>query len=310
MKIMMVPAKRALAYDEVKNFSGQWQYYIRRELEAMGHQIVFERGALPNDPPQVALDYFRKTLIPRAKTVDHVLGMSRYFTRVPARCVQELMGSINGAVTQIHDGPLPGVPCDQVFSIRHHEGTRATTHIGWGVDPDVIPSRQGKGLRILIDHPHYHEGMVDTTNSITHQALAFRDANPALDVSIGRFCDGGVEEITDYAMARSFNRVHVPFAAIAEQYSRAHIFLPTHMESLGLSVLEAAVAGALVVSRKGFIRDDLLKTVRNLVYYDDHVPFEMAVPLIDIAAARRVASMNTWRVVTEKIVHYFEGFKR
>jgi len=313
MRIMVMPAKRALEFSEVKNFSGVWQFYIRRELEAMEHQIVFERGALPNDTPKEQEDYFKSRLIPRLREmdVDHVLGFSRYFTRVTDHCVHMLQDSFKGAVTQIHDGPLPGVPCDQVFSIRDDEGHRGHTHIGWAADPEILISKErGPGLRILIDHPHYHDGMPDFTNTITEQAIEYK-RRARYPVQIRRFCDGGAEEVTSYAPVKSFRRVHIPFENFVEEYSRADMFLPTHIESLGLSVLEAAMCGALIVSHVDFIRADRIATVRSVIYQgNDKVPFDYAAKLTEPVISREVAMQQSWRAVTERIVGYLQAFRK
>lgn len=312
MRIMIIPAKRAVGFDEIKNFSGMWHHYINRELNAMGHETVFERGALPADPPREAMDYFDR-MVRRGVAVDHVLGMSRYFTRIPEYCARKLQSAIPGAVTMIHDGPLPGAAVDQVFSIRDAENVRQTTHIGWAADADILQPAQGRGLRILIDHPHYHAGGEDMTNEITRQALVFKadyQRKTGLPVTLRRFCDGGVAEINDDKPVPSFGRLHIPFTQIAEEYGKAHLFVVTHPESLGQSVIEAAVAGAYIIAPDGFVRYDRMATVRSMTYRGRDVPWEKAVEMIDPAASRTVAMANNWRAVTERIVEYFKAFKK
>ena len=46
---------------------------------------------------------------------------------------------------------------------------------------------------------------------------------------------------------KTYKRKPIPFYEIANEYSKAHIFMVTHTETVGLTMLENSLAGALVV---------------------------------------------------------------
>jgi hypothetical protein len=315
VNILLMPAKKALPFDEVKNFSGMWQHYLHRELSAMGHKVTFDRGVDPHAMPEAQVLYCKEMALSRLGRVEHIIGMSRYFTRIDPSCVGILRAAVPGSVTQIHDGPLPAANTDTVFTLRD-DGPKfmtTSTYIGWAADEEKLMPKQGPmhwQLRILIDHPLYHDGM-DHTDEISRSALDWARARER-NVLIRRFCNGGVETVTEENWkSPEFTRVQVPFDQIADEYRQAHLFMVTHRESLGLSVIESAMCGALPVVPLGYITPDRMTTVRGLVYKPGTAPpWDEAIEEINIPASRAKAQKNSWRAAVQRIVDYLEGFKK
>jgi hypothetical protein len=291
----------------IKDFGGVWSYYLSRELRNRGIGVRFV-PASQRDPAfwaTVDLD-----------GIDHVIGLSRYFSKAPPECAWIVAERIPGLVCQIHDRKRPGDPVDTTFAICAGKGVGLKNNIvvGWAADHELCAPRQGDELGILIDHPNYGEGpRVDYSLQVAQQVAEFVKAEswrPAWPgVSLRRLVDGGVETM-DFARLkpRPFTRKHVPFERIAAEYGRAHLFMVTHPESLGLTVLETALAGALVVAPAGYIADDLLATVRHLTYERD-VPWGAVLKMIDPAASRNVALGNSWARVTSRILTHIEDFE-
>lgn len=317
MKILVLPAKRHFSIDEIKNFSGLWQHYLIREFQKAGHEVICEQGADVRWPKQDIVAHFEKVARRiRGAGIDHALGLSRHFTRIPEVCASIIRREISGCVSQVHDCPVANPSTDVTFSIaavgRFAEGHH---HIGWAADDELLtPKQADKELRILIDHPLYHAGM-DTTDAISRQALSYAASRAWRgfgfeSIKIRRLCDGGVMTVAKDSPAPKFSREHIPFKKLLEEYNKAHLFLPTHRESLGLTVLETAMAGALPVCAAGYIRPDLLDTIRAFTYEGVTVPWDDAIRAIDIKASRAAAIKNNWTAVAGRILKYFEGFKR
>jgi len=314
MRILLIPQKRPIEFEEVKNFSGMWQYYLYRELSALGCDITMDRGAAPAWSAGEQIRYCEELARDRLHRVDHIIGLSRYFSRIDPSCVDILRRAIPGAVTQIHDGPVATANTDTVFSIRDdgEKWMQKCTYIGWAADPEKITPRQDPTtIRILIDHKLYHAGE-DFTDFISASATEFADRLPKTNILIRRFCNGGAETVTKANWrAAPFTREHIPFTQIVEEYQRAHLFMVTHRESLGLSVLESAIAGALPVAPVGFVVPDRLATVRHMIYRNGaDVPWEEALREINMVASREKAMQNSWRAVAERILQYLSEFKR
>ena len=306
---------------QVKNFTGVYAYYLARELRARGVQMRFIDAKHPKP-----LSYFGDVDIAGA---DHVLALGlRYFTHIPIGCATVLKQRIKGAVTQLHDGlvhdwlakHMHDVDCTFMFrddQTRTRDWPRFAKHnhyIGWAADSELLyPGKVPGELRIVIDHPYYKDGQPDHTASITQDALSFthtaRWRNRYQSVRLRRLVNGGAEDVTmDNVEGQRFDRRHVSFEEIADEYRRTHVYLVTHKESVGLTCLEMGLCGALVVAPKGFIYPDRLQTVLH-VEYDGKVPWDTVLNRIDVGAAAVQAQKQTWARVADRMLHWFGNYK-
>lgn len=318
---MLIPAKRPIQFNEIRNFSGQWQHYVWKTLTALGHEVTFDQGCDVRKSPEEIVHHF-SVLCGKIKAMEkppeHIIGMSRHFSRIPAECARMLRDVVSGSVTQIHDGPLADQPVDTTFSIRNdpNKFMRQCTYVGWAADPVVLfPMQDPKTLRVLIDHRLYRAGE-DATDHVTQQAIDFKRSGKWRDhgyedMIIRRFEDGGVVTIENDVASKPFTREHVPFIEIVDEYRKAHIFIVTHHESLGLSVLESAMCGALVLSPQSFITADRLATVRAIeISRAGDIWWGDVLDAIDVKASRLQAQENNWAAVVGRIVRYLEEFKK
>jgi hypothetical protein len=306
----------------IKNFTGVYAFYLMRELRKRGIQLHFIDPKPPNP-----IEYFAHNAeIPEC---DHclVLGL-RHLTHLPVGCARALKGRVKGAVTQIHDGLIheglaawmDGIDC--TFTFRDdsrrtkdwHRYADRYCYIGWAADPDLFFPAQLQGeLRILIDHPFYKSGKPDYTAGITEQAMLFAHSRTWTErfksVRVRRLVNGGAEDVTMENIAtRQFDREHIALELIAPEYRRAYIYLPTHKESVGLTCLETAMCGALVVAPAGFIYQDRLDCVRH-VGYEEHIPWRTAMAACDYAGSRAKALQQTWPDVAARMLHWFECWR-
>src|SRR5215813_9214207 len=248
-------------FRKVKNFTGIQAYYLARELRARGVELHFVSGKHP-EPLRYLADI-------DGCGCDHALALGlRWFTHQPRGCAHVLATKVKGAVTQLHDGLvheylsayLEGVDCTFTFrddSTRTKDWHRYANNyhfIGWAADPTYLYPEQKPGeLRILIDHPYYKLGTPDITEAVTKDAMMFTHSYAWREkfktVRVRRLINGGAEDIalTD-PMLRQFDRKHVPFEDIAPEYRQTNVYLVTHKESVGLTCLELAMCGALVVA--------------------------------------------------------------
>lgn len=320
MKLLVVgPDIRDIG--RVKNFTGMQAFYIARELRKRGVDLHFIDHKPKGDP----LQYFRGV---DGAGCEHVLALGlRYFTHQPAGCAAILKTKIPGTVTQLHDGVvheslaehLVGVDCTFTFrddSTRARDWKRysASNHyIGWAADPEFLYPQQSDELRILIDHVYYKQGQPDMTAAITRDAVMFARTSLWRDryrtLKLRRLVNGGAEDVDMNATVRQFDRKHVPFVEIAAEYRRAHLFMVTHRESVGLTCLETAYCGALPVVPAGMIYRDRLDTFRHVEYEGDRVPWMKVLDAIDIQASADIACQHTWDKVVDRMLTWFGGYK-
>jgi hypothetical protein len=309
---------------KVKNFTGQQAFYLARELRARGVALEFIEWKFGKNDP---LPYLRD-VDPRG--ADHVLAMGlRWFTHQVPGCAIALKTKTMGAVTQMHDGVvhnmwdawMNGVDCTFTFRddsdrTKHWERYAARNHhVGWAADPDLLyPCQNGKELRILIDHPYYKSGQPDITAAVTEDALAFAYTGDWIrrgfrSIKIRRLVNGGAEDVTIHSVTKQFDRLHVPFEDIANEYRKAHVFMVTHKESVGLTCLELAMCGALVVTSNGLIYQDRLNTLRYVSYDGVRAPWNDVLDMINIKASAEMAQQQTWEKVADRMLQWFGDYK-
>jgi hypothetical protein len=304
----------------IKNYTGVQSFYLARELRRRGVKLEFVDSCLPDEAyGETGVD------------CDHVLALGlRWFTKRSiglARRIRQRLG-LKGAVTQLHDGLvhdslrplLEGLDVtfttrdDAVRTPRWERYAKDYHHIGWAADPELFHPQQLRGeLRILIDHPTYKPGGVDQAQVITYEAVNFTHTTRWRDrfrsVRLRRLVDNGVEDVSlDNVRVPLFHREHVPLETIAAEYRRTYVFLPTHKESVGLTCLEAAMCGALVVAPKGCIYQDRLDTVRH-VQYEGRVPWQEVLDKCDFRASSCKALQQSWPKVADRLLKWFGDFK-
>lgn len=291
MKLLLI-GPEVTDINKAHNFSGVWSYYIARELRRRGVELRF-------DPPQhklYGLDSIVHYQSLNLSDIDHILALgTRYFTKIPRECADILRNSCHGAVTQIHDGPIyeSGI-VDCTFTVKDSMNCRKHHYIGWAADPELCKPTQLKDeLRILIDHPNPSPNKFDMTQQILNEVLNYAANDSNEFIHIKRLVVGG----------------RIPYPEICKKYSKAHLFLVTHPESVGMSVLETAMCGALPLVPKGFIAEGRLATVRALTY-EGEVPLTKAIAMLDIKASRTVAINNSWERVVDRMLDWFERFRK
>lgn len=153
---------------------------------------------------------------------------------------------------------------------------RHCKYLGWTCDSTLCkPMHLQNKLRVLIDHNYYgrHKNMVssDLTNNITTQVCEFAKKYKEKRVIIKRFTDGGIETIDKNKPSEPQKYTQnngLSYTEACVEYSRTDIFIVTHKECMGLSVLESAMSGAIVLVPKGYIKEELLRGIHHVVFED------------------------------------------
>lgn len=313
MRLLLI-APEVKALDAVRSFSGVWSWYLSAELRRRGVDFDFTPPVhMSGMSDQEVIRHHRKLDL---TGYDHILALgTRYFERVPETVGKELMLRLPGAVTQVHDAGRPVKTCDCTFTLRSDRLNEFNHYVGWAADHEMITPRHTPGeLRILIDHPDYSSERLD--NDISSRII--EDCQKFIrsevwrkdyqSVRLRRIADGCIEDVYTSDVP-AYQRKAIPFAEVCEEYSKTHMFIVTHPESVGLSVLETAMAGATILSPVGFIQPDRLATVRSLTFHGS-IPWEHALGHINIKASRRKALENSWSRVAMRMLVYFKNFKR
>ena len=312
--LVLYPGSVPQRTNDLSCFSDVLGFYLLRELRRHTQTRILEIPRV--DTPQLIAWFDQLDLT----GVDAVLALGlRYFSTVDpciGRALQTRMWP-QGFVCQIHDGSrLDNDPVDITFTLKdesqkYHFASpanryvrhRAYNHpVGWAADPELnTPQQDNRTLRILVDHTNYGSNPLDHTAEILLDIQRFVRGRAWRtkwkSVQVRRFDSGCVVDVDIEHLPTEISRYDrsatMPYVEITKEHGQAHIFCVTHPESVGLVVLETALAGALPVVPKGFVPSDRLATVRHLVY-DRHIDWNRVIDMIDPTESRKTALDNNW----------------
>ena len=201
-------------------------------------------------------------------------------------------------------------------------------YVGWAAHPDTfLPEKDPQWLTIFIDHKYDPTERYDDTEDLLKSATAYAArlaqegrmvGNPPRKVQVVFFSPDGLQridpsDIVDVHLGndrRAFYR-RVPGPELAEWTRKTDIFVVTHGESMGLPVLENAMAGALIVAHQGFVKPELLRSLEHHEYSRvELIDWDSLVERIHPVKARRRASHFTWSQVAQRMLDTFTGRDR
>lgn len=312
--IILTPGKQPSGINDITCFTEVLNYYfppaLAQEASTTVHKI-----------PLTIVGFVEAIENIDFSSADAVVTLGlRYYSRVP-EAVKLIRQRFNGLLCQFHDGSrfdYDSVDLTLTFKndtarfssnpgwAARHE--KFNEYVGWAADETLCkPNQDPQTLTILVDHTAYGDPkLVDYTAEILKSIREFIDSNAWASsykaVVVKRFISGQVETVDfDSVVIEPYDRKGIPFSEACAEYSAAHIFCVTHKESVGLVVLETALAGALVVAPADCIPRDRLETVRHYEY-KDHIDWNAVISQINPNESRAVAMPNSWNAVAKNVV--------
>ena len=306
---------------------------LYREFTARGHEVVFASSL--SAEPRNQSDEDRAKRIARYNSMtypeaDHAICLEQNGWRFRERVFFEnARAATKGLICAIcdHDHVVDG-PQDLLFTARRPAHPSRARYVGWAADPDTFtPEKDPEWLTIFVDHKYDPSERKDDTEELLKSATAFAArlkqegrtvGDPKRRVQVVFFSPEGLEriepgEIRDVRLGtdrRAFYR-RVPGPELAAWTRKTDIFVVTHAESMGLPVLENAMAGALLVAHEGFVKPELLGSLEHHEYRKvDQIDWEALVERLQPMKFRRRASHFTWSHVAQRMLEAFTGRDR
>ena len=315
MKILVLcPGKIAESPDSIRCFTDVLNYYLPMSLAKTADVIAVPVPSTDNEQLKqvfstIEVDQYDAIL---------TLGL-RFYSTISKETTALIRNRFKGIFCQTHDGSrLDYDPVDITFTFKNEDSKlqdnpgwyarhkKFNRYMGWASDPTAnTPKQHPTDLRILVDHTNYGNNKIDCTREILNQIGVFIKSEhwkqQFKSVSVRRFDSGCVVDVDfDNLQINKYNRTAVPFSEIVKEHNVAHVFCVTHPESVGLVVLETAMAGALAVVPKGFVPRDRLDTVRH-VEWENTINWKQVLENINIEASRSMAIKNTWESMASRI---------
>lgn len=299
-----------------------YTYHVVKYLREKGVDMIFYNCHDTGNVQRI-IDYFENEFDPPEADHAIVFGQRGVIKR-PSAFFEKLRPKIKGkictfsAVNKIvgnEDILFYSIPCGK----KNKEKCRL---INWAANEELCRiDKDPEVLRILIDHSYYS----DAPNNISNTDLSWNilqdvckfakesDKYCNKKVLVRRFVSNGVETVDiENPYYDRYNHRGLNYEDTCKEYSKADIFIVTHMECMGLSVLESAMAGALVLSSKvqierrgelvmaNQIKVELLKGIHNLVYEGD-IPWTKVLKYINPEKSRQKALRFTWKNSVDRI---------
>lgn len=322
MKFLLLhPGRRPTDVDQLSCFSDVWGYYLGQELP---RHVSVDHCEIPGGLSKVDQTTWFDQL--DVSGYDVVLGLGlRFFSGIPRHITDNLRKKLYpGFLCQLYDGSrLDNDGVDITFTIKNEDhiekynfGSGANRYVrhrahneyvGWAADSELnMPAQDKTTLCLLIDHTNYGNNPVDHSDNVIAQIRHFYNSGVWKDrwnnVLVRRFDSGQVVtvDLDDQTPVSRYNRDAIPYREICKEHGQAHVFFVTHPESVGLVVLETAIAGALTVTPVNFIPYDRLCTVRH-VEYQDQIEWNSVLNMIDPEKSRNTAIDNSWKQVSTRM---------
>lgn len=314
--------------DKIMNFTSVYSYYISMVLNLIeGMKVSFDSPkSLKNMPAKDIIEYYENLDV---TPYDHIIALGlRYFDTIPKECGKILMKKVKGCLGQLYDGSLlDSQPVHINFTTRddswkypidapnnrYIRHTKYNKYIGWAADENLCsPKQSNDELRILVDHSGFDCSSMDLTLHILLNIKNFVDSKiwqqKFKSIKIRQIVDNAIIDCDlDNICVTPHSRKGVSYVEACMEYSKSHIFMPTHKESVGLTVLETAMSGALVVSPKNYIPKDRLQTIRY-VEYENQIDWTKVLDAIDIDASRKIALSNNWTALANNLIEHLRNF--
>lgn len=322
MKILVLcPGKIPEKREDIRSFSDVLNYYLPKSL------IKFANCDIKRIP--LSKDIYADEIMKTFQGINFsrydailVLGL-RFFSMQPKETIEYLRSRFKGLICQTHDGSrrnLDGVDITFTFkddtrlwknSTRFESHYKYNYYVGWAADPELnSPNQAQDTLGILIDHTNYGNNPIDSTPNVINEVKKLVDSelwkSKYKNISVRRFDSGKTVDVdfNNINKIEKFDRSKsIPLTEICKEHNKAHIFMVTHPESVGLVVLETSMAGALTVSPTTYINQDRLDTVRHYQYdIQWGVDWKKVLDMIDINASRKIALRSNWDTVAKNII--------
>lgn len=182
--------------------------------------------------------------------------------------------------------------------------------MGWTANAELFKSTKtnDKTLRVFVDHPSYVDSYYthDKTEYITNE-LSKLDYKKYGYENFEFFRIGNSEMITNFdTPITKHDRQGVKHDDYVKTMNCADIFFVTHPESVGLSALEAAMSGALVVLPEGYMEYELLNSI-NFVEFGRKINWDLIFSKIDQNKSREMAEKFNYSEYITKMVNIILG---
>jgi hypothetical protein len=303
---------KKLTLNDIQGYGMVYAYFINKYMSKRDNvEIIFCHQTGRCDKNIVYNEDNLGKYIPEA---DHCIAFEQrtFFNRSPSY-YNTVKSKIKGKITTICDNNYCIGPEDYCtfYSVGWIDNRiiPKSLYVGWAAEPsELYINKNSDELRILIDHSYYGDvkNNSDYSKEIIHDVCNYVNNYNKNKIIVRRFISGGIETLdTKNPWFETYNRAGLNFKDACDEYNKTHIFIVTHNESLGLSVIEAAMAGALILIPNDSIKPWLVNDL-NCIKFDAKkgIPWNDVMKKLNPEESRRLALKYNYKDVENKMFNY------
>jgi len=246
----------------------------------------------------------------------------RYWHKQNVRVINNLASKIRGKLFHYYDsGHYPiKHPAVINFAVMDWTITKGRdVHIGWAADASsfhIDKTRNDDILRVLIDHPPYkiQASAIRDLNAIVQNKALLNELNKKCGTRfnravIRRLVSDGIDESTITSINCTYNRKSLSQPELINEYAKAHVYFMMHRESMGMPVLEGALAGCVIAAPHKLVKDEVLKHV-NHVKFESRINWSAIISKINPQDNRKRVEDYTWDKCIDNVVSGFRQYQK
>lgn len=181
-------------------------------------------------------------------------------------------------------------------------------YIEWAADESLFKPEQNINQKIiLIDDCHYNMNEYNDSYNVLDYCMKLLENNDNIKIIRFGYYDNVINFIDKYKNKYNSSRYEVIENKISiEEKAKIHnkslIFFGTHYETLGIPLIESAMAGNLLIYKLNYVNPTLTKDLLKIEYknIDDLYNIDIFAK-VNIEKQRTIALNNTWEKLVDRI---------
>ena len=189
----------------------------------------------------------------------------------------------------------------------------------WGVDkslhyPEKI--RDGK-IRVFVDHAYYERSKKNSRRDKTDYIMRSLIEHNKFDVR--HLSRKGIISMDKYNSVKEQVKkegktskiIHAPYSTLCEELRKADIFVVTHAESFGFTIIEAAASGCLVLAPKRRIQPFVKNNIHCVEFninpdksVGESIDWDNLVKYINVERSVNMASRFSYQILINDIKNH------
>jgi hypothetical protein len=284
--------------DKISTLSSIYSFFFKKYLELNGYIVTCIN--VPN----------KETIIPEADYC--FITYNRGTTKIYPDAYDNLRKKIKKHIITICE---TNKYIGKEDILIHYAGKRKSKclKIHWMADPSILfPQKDPNRITVLVDHIYYGNKnsriyLCDKSRFTIQSLLEFRKNYLKKPIDIYHISSNGINIINTIDDVKDFKQgFAINYLDITKYYNTCDIFVNTHHESMGLTNLECAMTGALIVTFDDFMKNDFLSLIHHYKVTNNDIDWIDIINHINIDKSLKKVKNFTYENGVNELINYIQ----